>query len=266
MGGFGGQKQGKLRYFAIAVYNAAPITKMKGADRAGSYTQRADLEITRADSMNKKVFATILLAVGTLGAAGSAFAAGDASKGESLVATCAACHGSDGNSASALFPKIAGLGEKYLFKQLQDIKSGARSIPEMTGLLDNSSDQDLADMAAFFASKSIQLSGAKDSELMLNSGEKVQALALGEKVYRAGNHETNVPACSGCHSPRGLGNAPAGYPRLSGQYAEYIEKQLQNFKAGTRQNDGESRTMRSVAEHMSDAEIKAVAAYIAGLN
>lgn len=215
--------------------------------------------------MNKKLIATVL-AFGALSAANSSFSAGDAAKGEALVTTCVACHGADGNSPSPVFPKIAGLGERYIEKQLKDIKSGERSIPEMTGLLDNSSDQDLADMAAYFASQPTQLTGSSDAELMLNSGAKVSALELGEKLYRGGNHETNVPACSGCHSPRGLGNAPAGYPRLSGQYPDYIEKQLKNFRSGTRANDGEARTMRSIAEHMSDAEIKAVAAYIAGLN
>lgn len=215
--------------------------------------------------MNKQVLA-ILVAIGTMSVASSVLAEGDASRGEALVTVCAGCHGADGNSPSPMFPKIAGLGEKYLYKQLSDVKSGERVIPEMTGLLDNSSDQDLQDMAAYYDAKGMQLSGATDSELMLNSGEKVSALELGEQVYRAGNLESNVPACTGCHSPRGLGNAPAGFPRLSGQYAEYIEKQLQNFKAGTRANDGEARTMRSVAKYMSDAEIKAVAAYIAGLN
>lgn len=215
--------------------------------------------------MNKKVLATVL-AIGTLGLANLAFAAGDASRGESLVAVCAACHGADGNSPTPMFPKIAGLGEKYLFKQLKDIQSKTRVVPEMTGILDNNSEQDLEDMAAFYNSKSMQLSGAKDSELMLNSGAKVSALALGEKIYRAGNMETKVPACTGCHSPKGLGNAPAGFPRLSGQYAEYTEKQLKNFRSGQRANDGESRIMRSIAEHMSDAEIKAVSAFIAGLN
>jgi len=215
--------------------------------------------------MKKKLLAT-LLAVGAMSAASVGHSAGDASNGESLVTACAACHGSDGNSASPLFPKLAGLGEKYLLKQLQDIKAGTRSVPEMTGLLDNSSEQDLADMAAYFASKTTQLSGAADSELMLNSGAKVSALALGEQVYRAGNAETNVPACTGCHSPSGQGNAPAGYPRLSGQFADYIEKQLKLFRSGERANDGETRIMRSVAEHMSDAEIKAVSAYISGLN
>lgn len=215
--------------------------------------------------MNKKVLATVL-AIGSLGLASFAFAAGDASRGEALVATCAACHGADGNSVTPMFPKIAGLGEKYLYKQLKDIQMKTRVVPEMTGILDNNSDQDLEDMAAYFASKPMQLSGAQDSELMLNSGEKVSALELGEQVYRAGNLETKVPACTGCHSPKGMGNAPAGFPRLSGQYADYIEKQLKNFRSGERANDGEARIMRTIAEHMSDAEIKAVSAYIAGLN
>lgn len=214
---------------------------------------------------NRKVLATVL-AFGALSAASAAFSAGDAAKGEELAAACVACHGADGNSPSPMFPKIAGLGENYIKKQLEDIQSGKRSVPEMAGLLDNSSPEDLENMAAFFASNPTQLTGSTDAELMLNSGKKVTALALGEALYRGGNLETNVPACTGCHSPRGLGNAPAGYPRLSGQYPDYIEKQLKNFQLGTRANDGEARTMRSIAEHMSDAEIKAVAAYIAGLN
>lgn len=224
------------------------------------------IEITKAkDLMNKNIL-TITLSACLLVLAPISFAGGDAANGEALSAPCAACHGADGNSLSPSFPKIAGLGEKYLYKQLLDIQSKTRDIVEMTGQLDQMSDQDLKDLAAFYASKPTQLSGAVDQELMLNSGEKVSSLALGEQVYRAGNAETNVPACSGCHSPRGLGNAPAAYPRLSGQHADYIEKQLLAFQAGTRANDGESRTMRSVAKNMSAAEIKAVASFIAGLN
>lgn len=215
--------------------------------------------------MKNKVF-TSLIILGLSLISGAASAAGDAANGEALSAPCAACHGADGNSPSPMFPKIAGLGEKYLLKQMQDVQSGARAIPEMAGQLDNKSEQDLADLAAYFASKPTQLAGAKDQELMLNSGAKVSALKLGEKIYRAGSHETGVPACSGCHSPSGQGNAPAGYPRLSGQYAEYIEKQLLSFRSGVRQNDGEVRTMRSVAKNMSESEIKAVSAYISGLH
>ncbi|AWF79397.1 cytochrome c4 [Microbulbifer sp. A4B17] len=200
-----------------------------------------------------------------LGAVPLAMAAGDAAAGKAKAAQCAACHGTDGNSIAPAFPKIAGLGEKYLFKQLQDIKSKTRDVPQMIGQLDNFNEQDLQDLAAYFASQPMQLSGSEAISVMLNSGENVDGLMLGRKVYRAGNMETGVPACMGCHSPTGLGNAPAGYPRLGGQYPEYIEAQLKAFRAGTRNNDGEVRTMRTVAKQLSDAEIKALANYIAGL-
>ena len=193
-------------------------------------------------------------------------AGGDAAKGQALTAVCAACHGQDGNSPMAIYPKLAGLGEKYLLKQLQEIKSGARPVVEMTGLLTNLSDQDLADIAAYFNSKTTQLSGSKEMKVLVNSGEEVDALALGTKLYRAGNKEAGIPACSGCHSPRGQGNSPAGYPRLSGQHSDYVIKQLKAFRAGERTNDGEAKIMRSIAERMTDAEITAIANYIAGLH
>lgn len=209
---------------------------------------------------------TFLLILGFATLAPVAHAAGDAARGETLVATCAACHGADGNSPAPNFPKLAGLGEKYLAKQLADIKSGVRVVPEMIGLLNNSSAQDMADMAAFYAAKPMQLSGAKTLTVKLNSGVEVDALELGEKIYRAGNLATATPSCTGCHSPRGQGNAPAAFPRLSGQHAQYIEKQLRDFRAGARVNDGEAQIMRKAAEHLSDAEIVALANYIAGLN
>ena len=213
-----------------------------------------------------KLFYTLAMATSLTVIASFATAAGDAARGESLVAVCAGCHGADGNSPTPMFPKIAGLGYKYLLKQLHNVKSGERVIAEMTGILDPYSDDDLADMAAYFASKPLQIAGATESQVQLITGEMVDSLELGEQVYRFGNHETGVPACSGCHSPKGLGNAPAGYPRLSGQYADYIEKQLKHFRAGDRRNDGEAMPMRGVAQYMSDIEITAVANYIAGLN
>ncbi|MGH1487710.1 MAG: c-type cytochrome [Cellvibrionaceae bacterium] len=220
------------------------------------------------------IFVTVLFACLTsinVNAAGAAAAPvesqkGDPAAGEAQAAVCAGCHGSDGNSPAPSFPKIAGIGEKYITKQLKDIQSGKRAIVEMTGLLDGKSEQDLKDLAAFYNSKAMQLSGAKPLEVRVNAGIKVDGLELGARVFRAGNLETGVPSCSGCHSPRALGNEPAGYPRLSGQYSEYIAKQLRAFRAGERTNDGESRIMRQVAEHMSDAEIDAVANYISGLN
>ncbi|WP_438951028.1 c-type cytochrome [Porticoccus sp.] len=210
----------------------------------------------------KKMILTVVALLATVLASPLIFAAGDAAAGQAKTAMCAGCHGADGNSAMASFPKLAGQGEKYLTKQLQDIKAGDRSIPEMTGMLDNLSEQDLQDMAAYYASKTIQMAGAKEA-----------GLDLGERLYRGGNIETGVPACTGCHSPAGNGNNPAGYPALGGQFAEYIAKQLRAFRTGAhdpgnssaRTNDGDSQIMRGVAAQMNDVEIEAVANFIAGL-
>lgn len=190
--------------------------------------------------------------------------AGDAAAGKGKVAACGACHGADGNSPAPNFPKLAGQGEKYLLKQLKDVKAGTRSIPEMTGMLDSFNEQDLADIAAYFSSKTIQMSGAKDDAELLKKGER---------IYRGGNIETGVPACTGCHSPAGNGNSPAGYPALGGQFAAYTAKQLRAFRTGAhdpenpaaRKNDGDTKVMRGVAAHLSDIEIDALANYIAGL-
>ncbi len=189
-------------------------------------------------------------------------AAGDAAAGQAKTAVCVACHGPDGNSPMSAFPIIAGLGEKYTLKQLLDIQSGERVVPEMTGMLTGMTEQDLADIAAYYSSQSRKLVGATQTDL-----------ELGERIYRGGNIETGVAACTGCHSPTGQGNGPAGYPALGGQYPEYIIKQLTAFRTGyddpenssARVNDGEAQVMRGVAARMTDREIRAVANYIAGL-
>jgi cytochrome c553 len=218
----------------------------------------------------KKVFKYAVFSLGLVAASHGAMAAGDAAAGEAKTAMCAGCHGADGNSLAPNFPKLAGLGEKYIIKQLNDIKNGrakgGRDVVEMTGMLNALSDQDMADIAAFFSSKPMQLSGSKDIKVQASSGIKVDGLELGARVFRAGNAKTAVPACTGCHSPTGQGNAPAGYPRIGGQHAAYIEKQLRAFRSGDRWNDGDQKIMREVAENMTDAEIIAVSNYIAGLN
>ncbi|WP_461521005.1 c-type cytochrome [Porticoccus sp.] len=210
----------------------------------------------------KKMILGMAAMLGLTLASSLVFAGGDAAAGQAKTAMCAGCHGVDGNSPLANFPKLAGQGEKYLTKQLNDIKSGARAVPEMTGMLNAFSDQDLADIAAYFESKTIQMAGAKEENL-----------DRGERVYRGGNIETGVPACTGCHSPAGNGNGPAGYPALGGQFAQYTAKQLRAFRTGAddpqnpaaRTNDGDASIMRGVAAHMSDVEIDAVANFIAGL-
>ncbi|MGB2154747.1 MAG: c-type cytochrome [Porticoccaceae bacterium] len=212
----------------------------------------------------KKSFLSIICLLAAF-SANQALAAGDAAAGESKVAMCAGCHGSDGNSMVPSFPKLAGLGEKYMTAQLRMIKSGERVIVEMTGILDASTDQDLQDMAAFYDSKAMVISGAQDITLV-GISDPDEALDFGENVYRGGNMKTGVAACTGCHSPSGKGNNPAGYPALGGQYADYIEKQLLAYRRGERVSGENAKIMQGVAANLSDKEIKAVANYISGLN
>ena len=212
----------------------------------------------------KKSFLSIICLLAAF-SANQALAAGDAAAGESKVAMCAGCHGSDGNSMVPAFPKLAGLGEKYMTAQLRMVKSGERVIVEMTGILDAWSDQDLQDMAAYYDSKPIVASGAQDITLV-GISDPDEALDFGENVYRGGNMKTGVAACTGCHSPSGSGNNPAGYPALGGQYASYIEKQLLAYRRGERASGGNAKIMQGVAANLSDKEIKAVANYISGLN
>jgi cytochrome c553 len=186
---------------------------------------------------------------------GMAQAAGDAEAGKQKVVACAACHGPDGNSVNPVWPKLAGQHPPYIEKQIMDFKSGARQDPLMSAqaaLL--ATDQDVADVAAFFASQT------------QTGGQAAAAqVRLGEQIYRGGNPATGVPACSGCHGPAGMGNALARFPRISGQHADYATKALKDFRSGARSNDPNTM-MRGVTARMTDAEIAAVTQYIQGLS
>jgi cytochrome c553 len=202
-----------------------------------------------------KLFKKLCFAAGLFGAMSvMANAAGNVDAGRDKTAVCAGCHGADGNSAMGNFPKLAGQGEKYLVKQMDDVKGGLRVIPEMTGLLDNLSDKDIEDIAAFYAAQKVIVSQAKP-----------ETVELGRALFRSGNAARGVAACAGCHGPAGLGIALASYPALGGQHAAYIAKQLYAFRKGERANDGDTRIMRSVAARLSDDEIDALANYISGL-
>ena len=204
-----------------------------------------------------KLLVSLLLTLGVTGiaqAAGTALV-GDAAAGQAKTAVCGACHGPDGNSMAPNFPKLAGQGDRYLLKQLHEIKDGKRQVLEMTGLLANLNDQDLADIAAYYSSQKSSV-GAADPALV----------AQGEALFRGGNLEKGMPACIGCHSPDGQGLAAAGFPHLGGQHASYIEKQLTDFREGDRTNDGDSMIMRGIAAKMSNKDIKALASYIQGLH
>jgi cbb3-type cytochrome c oxidase subunit III len=176
----------------------------------------------------------------------------DLAKGQALATqVCAACHTADGSRGSPANPILAGQHPEYLVKQLQEFKSGKRANAIMKGFASTLSDDDMKNVAAFYASKSAKPGFSKDKELV----------KLGEKIYRGGIADKAVPACAGCHSPNGAG-IPAQYPRMGGQHADYTEAQLVAFRSGAR---GNSAQMVTIAAKMSDREIKAVADYIAGL-
>ena len=180
---------------------------------------------------------------------------GDAAKGKALSATCAACHGADGNSVNPLWPKLAGQGEAYLAKQLHDFRSDKRNDPSMTAMAKGiASDADVADLAAFYAGNKAK-AGAANKEM----------IDAGEAIYRGGNLATGVAACAACHGPTGSGNSAAKFPSIAGQHAKYTVAQLKTFKSGKRANDT-GKMMRNIAKNMSDAEMEAVAEYIAGLH
>ncbi|WP_350577563.1 c-type cytochrome [Pseudomonas sp. HY2-MNA-CIBAN-0224] len=204
-----------------------------------------------------KFFVSLLLTMGVSGIAQAASTAlvGDAAAGQAKNAVCGACHGPDGNSMAPNFPKLAGQGDRYLLKQLHEIKDGKRQVLEMTGQLNNLNDQDLADIAAYYASQKSSV-GAADPALV----------ARGEELFRGGDLQKGLPACTGCHAPDGQGNAPAGFPHVGGQHASYIEKQLTDFREGDRTNDGDSMIMRAIAAKLSNKDIKALASYIQGLH
>ncbi|HHI76707.1 MAG TPA: cytochrome c4 [Gammaproteobacteria bacterium] len=186
-------------------------------------------------------------------AAAPALSAGDAAAGKTKAATCAGCHGADGNSPAPNFPKLAGQHASYILKQLQDFKSGKRKDATMTAMVAPLSDQDMENLAAYFASQKVKPGKTAEDKL-----------ELGQMVYRAGNASSGVAACAACHSPTGSGNPQAKFPALNGQHAQYVAKQLKDFRSGTRSNDPGSM-MRGVAAKMSDAEIEAVAQYVQGL-
>lgn len=187
-------------------------------------------------------------------AVGGVQAAGDVEAGKARSALCMACHGPDGNSVNPIWPSIAGQHASYTKKQLQEFKGGARNDPMMAPMAAPLSDEDMDNLAAYYASQSIKPGTA--------AADKV---VLGEKIFRAGNVATGLPACMGCHGPSGMGVPEANYPRVSGQHGAYTEKTLKDFRAGTRSNDA-NKMMQEIAAKMSDGEIAAVASYMQGLH
>ena len=177
----------------------------------------------------------------------------DPAKGAAIYnAACAACHGADGNSAVPAYPKLSQQHPEYIAKQLAEFKSGKRANAVMLGFATALSDEDMRNIGAHLSKIKAKPGFAKDKELT----------TLGEKIYRGGIADRQVPACAGCHSPNGAG-IPSQYPRLSGQHADYTVSQLTQFRDGIRKNNLQ---MTQVAAKLNEREIKALADYIAGLH
>lgn len=202
-----------------------------------------------------RAFLVSLIAMATLawqaGARASAVGEGDAKAGEAKAAVCAACHGPAGNSFNPVWPKLAGQGAPYTFKQLQKFKSGERMNPVMAAQVANLSEQDMLDIAAYYA----QQTG--------NAGAALPELAQqGQDLYRFGDAASGIPACTGCHGPAGEGVAASAYPRVGGQQPDYSEAQLRAYRDGSRK----APMMTIITAKMTDDQIKALASYLSGLN
>lgn len=208
-----------------------------------------------------KILIQLIIVLSVL-ASHSVFARGDAEAGKNKSAPCAACHGVDGNSQNPEWPKLAGQGAPYIFAQLRLFKNGERTNALMSPQAAALSEQDMHDLAAFYASQQSSPEAA-DPEVV----------ELGEAIYRGGIIKKDVAACTGCHSPTGAGNPAAKFPKLSGQHAKYTEIQLRAYRAEDlhghqegQRNTPNAQIMVKVAERLTDEEIRAVAQYTAGLH
>lgn len=183
-----------------------------------------------------------------------AVSAGDATKGKEKSVQCVACHAVDGNSPLAMNPKLAGQSAKYIVKQLKEFKSGVRENAIMAPMAAALSEEDMADIAAFYASQKIQFAAVPD-----------EYIELGQRLYRAGDADRDIPACMACHGPSGKGMAVAGFPSLGGQHPDYTKAQLLAFRSGERNND-ENNVMRDIVAKMSDEQIEALSYFMVGLH
>ncbi|NRA84417.1 MAG: cytochrome c4 [Gammaproteobacteria bacterium] len=199
----------------------------------------------------KKIAIALSLLVSLVGTVN---AAGNAEAGKNKAAMCTACHGSDGNSLIDMYPKLAGQHSDYLVKQLNDFKSGARLDPIMQGMAAALTDQDMADIGAYYQSMAVT-EGTSTKE----------SVALAQDLYRGGDMERKIASCMSCHGPRGNGSGLAKFPKISNQHAPYLIAQLKKFRSGERANDPQSM-MGDTAAKLTDAEIAALATYLGGLH
>lgn len=209
-----------------------------------------------ATTNSARYFWLSVLLGGSLAATSAGAQEGSVEAGRTKSATCAACHGVDGNSVTPDWPMLAGQHASYIVRQLRAFKEGERTDVTMKPFADMLSEQDMLDVAAYFAAQTPTPKGADPS-----------LVGLGQQIYRGGVPDRGVAACIACHGPEGNGNPLAAYPRISAQHASYTTKQLNAYRAGERRSDVEfNQMMRNVAGALFDDEIRALASYMQGLN
>ena len=204
--------------------------------------------------MSKRMLLLIILGLSVSAANAEPLIDGDAKAGAEKSVTCAACHGADGNSQNPVWPKLAGQNAPYLYEQLMLFKNGKRQNAIMAGQVANLNEQDFRDLAVYFSQQAN--SGGVANEALVEKGAA---------IYRGGIPDEEVPACSGCHGPAGLGNPTAKYPRLSGQHANYVSLQLKAYRSGQHSDYRNGKIMQGVAAKLTDEDIEAVSTYVEGL-
>jgi len=207
----------------------------------------------------RKLALPVMLLLGLVGQA--AATEGNIEAGKAKSVTCAACHGPDGNSPTDMYPKIAGQHAGYIFKQLKEFKLGAstggkegRNNAVMAGMVAALSEQDMRDLAAYYASQTMK-SGTTPEDVV----------EAGQKLFRGGDMQRGIAACIACHGPRGVGHSLANFPKISFQHAAYIKTQLESFRNGSRANDMNGM-MRDVAKKLTDEDIEILSKYLGGLH
>ena len=219
-------------------------------------------------SLRRFAFESLMTAVGATACLGTllaqettstpqvaASAQGSADAGRTKSATCAACHGADGNSVTADWPSLAGQHPEYIARQIKAFKTGERKNVTMMPFAQTLSDQDVLDVAAYYSAQKPTPKGADPA-----------LVSLGQQIYRGGVAARGIPACIACHGPGGHGNPFAAFPRIGWQHSAYVAKTLQEYKAGERTSDGANQMMRNVASLLRDDEIRALASYVQGLD
>ncbi len=193
---------------------------------------------------------------------------GDAKAGQTKAAACGACHGLDGNSSDAQYPKLAAQQERYIARQLALFKTGERQNPIMMGMAGSVTPQDMRDIGAYFASQKTLPGVADDTVIKAGPNQGMKFYAVGERLYRGGDAARGVPACIACHGPTGAGNPGPAYPTLDGQHASYVSARLTAFRSGLVLGKGEyeNKVMAGVAKNLTDEEIQALSTYVEGLH